>query len=119
MSRHDMAREVESWTYRARGFLDTDLAKDTLRALGLLRIHEHYRRVFFGDRDDIRASAAEVLADLAKEAGIGRTLSPFATEGEIRFREGQRMMFLHIMDRCDPDNETLARLARQMRENKQ
>ncbi|WP_225205083.1 Bbp19 family protein [Novosphingobium huizhouense] len=95
----------------------------TRRALAALqfrrerRLRDAYAAVFFGgaDRQTLTPEAAIVLADLGALAGIGKVRLS-ASEAELRQREGQRHVVLHLLSMLRGDGRKLARMARQIRE---
>lgn len=95
-----------------------DSIEQLKRKLGKRRaLHEAYRRLFDNEDESLRHSAALVLHDLAEQARFGRVPTPQSSEAELRFRDGQQAMFLHLMDRIGFSQRGLRQLARQIKEN--
>ena len=81
------------------------------------RTVDAYRACFLDpNTGELTAHARTVVADLAKLAGVGVTF-PLATDAELRTKEGQRSVVLHLLARFALNDAKFARLSRQLREN--
>lgn len=107
--------EIEAMAAQADAGRNRTLAERWKRAAKRNTIMA-YRRLFLDGAGNVKADAAEVIADITALAQLGRVLPPYATEGELRAFEGRRSMALHILGRLDLDGTRLRDLAKKMRE---
>lgn len=82
-----------------------------------LRVKEAYRRTFMPKDDQARAiDARDVLADLGRFCGFGTVPAPHVSADQVRFQQGMQAMYLHVIERCQMDDQELTAIAARIKE---
>lgn len=112
-----MAAEHEIAALAARGERSVaEAARHRVKMMFERQRVRSYREVFLAADDKLTVHGRAVIADLAKISQLGR-VDPRASEAELRFREGQRAIVLHMLASFDLDEAKFSRMARQLRES--
>lgn len=109
-----LAREAEALAAKAG---QPGLARLAARAKMKLyrRKVAAYQACFCDEQGDVTEAGRQVLADLARIAGLG-VAKPFRPAEQVQFDEGARRVALHLIEHLNLNDSTMARLARRLRE---